>query len=206
MRDHRRPGLARIKIAALFVRGGGAIAVTTCDAAMCLPRLQRLFGVTWRLGGYYRTTWGPAAENASAVASTFPGDLATSSFSAKAHAVRQVPEHERIYGTTPDSRSQSQVPFMAGRSVGERTDADTVTSVAAEDYDVVVAKKGFGEGFMALFCDINMQAPTVQRSDHKRGDYHLLTWVKWTMAFRAMRAARGGSLGLARRVLVTCNL
>ena len=146
----------------LFVRGGGALAVTSCDAAMCLPMLQRLFGVTWRMGGYYRTTWGPAAENASAVASTFPGDLATSSFSAKAHAVRQVPEHERIYGTTPDSRSQSQVPFMAGRSVGERTDADTVTS-AAEDYDVVVAKKGFGEGFMALFCDINMQAPTVQR-------------------------------------------
>ena len=35
-----------------------------------------------------------------------------------------------------------------------------------------------------------VQAPTVQRSDHKRGDYHLLTWVKWTMAFHAMRAAR----------------
>ena len=146
-----------------FARGGGAIAVTTCDAAMALPMLQRLFGVVWAMGGYYRTTWAPARENADGVARTFPGELATSTFSAKAHAVRQVPEHERMYGTTPRSRTQSLVPFMAGREVGKREDADSVTSGAAEDYDVVVAKHAYGNGSLALFCDINMEAATVQR-------------------------------------------
>ena len=147
----------------LFVRGGGAIAVTTCDAAMCLPMLQRLFGVGWRMGGYYRTNWGPARENAESVAQAFPGNLATKPFSAKAHAVRQVPEHERLYGTTPDSRTQSLVPFMSGQSVGSRTDADSVTSAATEDYDVVIAKHSYGDGSLALFCDINMESATVQR-------------------------------------------
>ncbi|KOO30606.1 ankyrin repeat domain-containing protein 49 [Chrysochromulina tobinii] len=146
-----------------FARGGGAIAVTTCDAAMALPMLQRLFGVVWAMGGYYRTTWAPARENAEGVARTFPGELATATFSAKAHAVRQVPEHERMYGTTPRSRTQSLVPFMAGREVGKREDADSVTSGAAEDYDVVVAKHAYGNGSLALFCDINMEAATVQR-------------------------------------------
>ena len=146
-----------------FARGGGAIAVTTCDAAMALPMLQRLFGVVWAMGGYYRTTWAPARENADGVARTFPGELATATFSAKAHAVRQVPEHERMYCTTPRSRTQSLVPFMAGREVGKREDADSVTSGAAEDYDVVVAKHAYGNGSLALFCDINMEAATVQR-------------------------------------------
>ena len=80
-----------------FVQGGGAIAVTTCDAAMSLPMLQRLFGVAWTSGGSYRTSWGPSLENAAAVAATFPGALATSSFSAKAHAVRNVPELSLIH-------------------------------------------------------------------------------------------------------------
>ena len=31
-----------------FVRGGGAIAVTTCDSAMVLQSLKRLFGVCWK--------------------------------------------------------------------------------------------------------------------------------------------------------------
>ena len=146
-----------------FARGGGAIAVTTCDAAMALPMLQRLFGVVWAMGGYYRTTWAPARENADGVARTFAGELATAPFSAKAHAVRQVPEHERMYGTTPRSRTQSLVPFMAGQDVGMREDADSVTSGAAEDYDVVVAKHAYGKGSLALFCDINMEAATVQR-------------------------------------------
>jgi hypothetical protein len=64
--------------------------VTTCDAAATLPMLQRLFGVAWTSGGYCRTTtWRPCLENAAAVAATFPGALATSSFSAKAHAVQK---------------------------------------------------------------------------------------------------------------------
>ena len=146
-----------------FVHGGGAIAVTTCDAAMALPMLQRLFRVTWKMGGYYRTMWSPARENTAVVTRTFPGELATGSFSAKAHAVCHVPEHERLYGTTPDSRTQSNVPFMAGRDVGTRDDADSVTSAAAEDYDVVCARHTYGEGSIALFCDINMESATVQR-------------------------------------------
>ena len=143
-----------------FAEGGGAIAVTTCDSAMTLPMLQRLFGVTWTSGGYYRTTWGPCLENAT-VAATFPGALATSSFSAKAHAVRNVPKHERLFGTTPDSCSQSLVPSMAGREVCKRADADSVTGTP-EDYDVVVARHTYGVGALALFCDINMEPATVQ--------------------------------------------
>ena len=95
-----------------FVQGGGAIAVTTCDAAMTLPMLQRLFGVVWTVGGCYRTAWGPSLENAAAVAATFPGALATSSFSAKAHTVRDVPEHERLFGATAASASQRHAPTL----------------------------------------------------------------------------------------------
>ena len=155
-----------------FVQGGGAIAVTTCDAAMSLPMLQRLFGVAWTSGGSYRTSWGPSLENAAAVAATFPGALATSSFSAKAHAVRNVPEHERLFGTTPASASQSHVPSLVqqrdamamaaeSREVGRRVDADAVVG-APEDYDVVVARHACGAGMLVLFCDVSMEPATVQ--------------------------------------------
>ena len=155
-----------------FVQGGGAIAVTTSDAAMTLPMLQRLFGVPWTSGSYYRTTWGPSLENAAAVAVMFPGALATSSFSAKAHAVRNVPEQERLFGTTQASASQRHVPSMVQqrdamamaaeqREGGTRTDADSVLS-APEDHDVVVARHACGEGALVLFCDVSMEPATVQ--------------------------------------------
>ena len=145
-----------------FADGGGAIAVTTCDSAIVLPMLQRLFGVTWTQGGYYRTTWAQVDENAAAVATCFPGALATKSFSAKAHAVRGVPEQERMFGTTTQSRTQSMVPMFAGRDVGQRDDGDSVAG-DREDYDVVVAKRTCGAGSFTLFCDINMESETVQR-------------------------------------------
>ena len=146
-----------------FMQGGGAVAVTTADAAMVLPMLERLVGVSWQMGGYYRTTWSPDRQNATGVAAAFPGSLATGSFSAKAHAVRAVPEHERIFATTRESRTQSLVPFMAGRDVGQREDADSVASGATQDYDVVIARRAYGAGSLMLFCDINMEPETVQR-------------------------------------------
>ena len=147
-----------------FAEGGGVIAVTTCDSALTLPMLQRLFGVPWTASGYYRTTWVPSRENAAVVAASFPGALATRPFSAKAHAVRNVPEHGRLFGAAPDSchdsRTQSHVPRWDGRGVGERAEGNSVAG-PPEDYDVVVARHGYGAGALLLFCDVNMEPATV---------------------------------------------
>jgi tetratricopeptide (TPR) repeat protein len=145
-----------------FVLAGGALAVTSCDASQVLGTLQRLFGVAWQRGGYYRTTWHPVADNASVAAECFPRAVATAPFSAKAVAVRGVPERERLFSSTRDSVSQSLVPFMAGRSVGKHTDGDSVAG-AIEDFDVsvAVAEMGGHGGCVALFCDINMEVATV---------------------------------------------
>jgi hypothetical protein len=163
-----------------FVQGGGAIAVTTCDAAVTLPMLQRLFGIAWTSGGCYRTTWAPSLENAATVAATFPGALATSSFSAKAHTVRNVPEHERLFGATAASASQRHVPtltqqrdamLMAAESreamaaesgeAAQRTDADAELG-APEESDVVVARHACGAGVLLLLCDARMEPATAQ--------------------------------------------
>ena len=58
-----------------FAHGGGTIAITTSDASVCVPMLQRVFEVAWEVGGYYthKATWLPAKGNESVIADTFPG-------------------------------------------------------------------------------------------------------------------------------------
>ena len=58
-----------------FAHGGGTIAITTSDASVCVPMLQRVFEVAWEVGGYYthKATWLPAKGNESIIADTFPG-------------------------------------------------------------------------------------------------------------------------------------
>eukprot|EP00962_Isochrysis_galbana_P054609 scaffold26215_cov107-Isochrysis_galbana.AAC.6 len=76
-------------------------------------------------------------------------------------AVCGVAEGERVFGSTPNSRTQSLVPFMAGLPVGKQTDADSAAG-AVEDFDmsVAVADVGTHGGCLALFCDINMEVAT----------------------------------------------
>ena len=121
-----------------YVSAGGAVAFTSAEGFQLQPTLQRLFGTVWERSSYYRTNWSPVEANRANVSAIFPPSLASRSFSAKACSVRGVPLHERMFATTPDSRTQSHVPFMNGRPVGERSEPDSVLA-PEEDYDVVVA-------------------------------------------------------------------
>ena len=121
-----------------FVRGGGPIAITSAEPARALPTLRRLFDVDWNQGGRNRATWGPVRGNATRVEAAFPGTLATRSFNVTASAVCNVPRRERMYGAVTGSSKQRTLN------------------------DVVVAMHAYGEGSIALFCDVNMEAVTVQ--------------------------------------------
>ena len=118
-----------------FMRGGGAVAVTTADAAMVLPMLERLVGVSWKVGGYYRTNWAAVRENAANVEAAFPFALLNTMFSAKAHAVRAVPEAERMFATTPDSRC-AHAARLSHLGVRRCSDLSSARALACGQYPV----------------------------------------------------------------------
>ena len=146
-----------------FVRGGGAVAFPTSEGLQLASVMAHLFDTTWERSGYYRTSWGAAEENREHVRSTFGDRLASGTFSAKACSLRKVPPHERCFGVTDQSRTQSLVPFMAGQDVSKGDEPDSVTAdsaAMASDYDVCVATHQFGTGAVAFFGDVNCEGRT----------------------------------------------
>ena len=146
-----------------FVRGGGAVAFPTSEGLQLASVMAHLFDTTWERSGYYRTSWGAAEENREHVRSTLGDRLASGTFSAKACSLRKVPPHERCFGVTDQSRTQSLVPFMAGQDVSKGDEPDSVTAdsaAMASDYDVCVATHQFGTGAVAFFGDVNCEGRT----------------------------------------------
>ena len=146
-----------------FVRAGGAVAFPTSEGLQLVSTMARLFDTAWQGSGYYRTSWGAAEENRGHVRSTFGDRLAADAFSAKACSLCKVPPHERCFGVMDQSRTQSLVPFMAGRDVSKGDEPDSVTAdgaAMARDYDVCVATHRFGAGAVAFFGDINCEGRT----------------------------------------------
>ena len=147
-----------------FVRGGGTLAILTSEGGLLVRSgmLQRLFGVTWASARYYRTTWTPASDNLPAVEAVTPPHL-RAGFSLKASSIRKVPPTERLFGTAEGSRTQSRVPMMAGRPVGQRTEPGSVLAGAeGTDYDVAVAAHPCGAGRVVYFGDVNCELPTIE--------------------------------------------
>lgn len=140
-----------------FVREGGVVAFPSSES-MLVGTLQRLFDVEWRRSDYYRTTWDLCTENQTNVHYSFGnGSFARrilGPYSAKGNTLRGVPPHERCFGVTKDSKTQSLVPLMTGRDVS-KYDND-------EDYDIIVAMHNFGKGAIAYFGDVNAEDATIR--------------------------------------------
>ena len=141
-----------------FASAGGALCFITGEGLQLCRVLKRIFNVPWEPSSYYRTTWTLDADAGDG------GDFASAevnSFSAKACSLAKVPPGERFYGTTPDSQTQSMVPTMHGRQVGERRDPESVLD--DEDHDVCVAVRHVGNGgAVAYFGDVNCESATVK--------------------------------------------
>lgn len=139
-----------------FARAGGVVAFPSSEG-LIVSTLQDFFDVEWKLSNYYRTTWGPCLEdNESTIIRNFGcGTLSRNvikNYSAKAVSMR-VPKHERCFGVTKDSTTQSMVPFMSGLDRSKKDGED--------DYDVVVAVHDFGQGVIAYFGDVNAEDQTI---------------------------------------------
>lgn len=139
-----------------FVAAGGVVAFPSSEA-MLVSTLRKYFDVEWEVSDYYRTTWGPCIkDNEININYSFgKGNLSRriiKDYSAKGTALR-VPKHERAFGVTENSRTQSLVPHMSGKDV----------SVESKDgnYDVVVAIHDHGKGSIAYFGDVNAEPETI---------------------------------------------
>ena len=146
-----------------FAKAGGAVAFPTSDGLQASTSLKNVFGTEWEGSGYYRTNWDVAEENRAHVESVFGSGVA--GFSAKACSLKKVPAHERCWGVTEDSRTQSNVPFMAGNDVSKEGEPDSITAAAerlALDYDVCVATHQIGSGWILYAGDVNCEPHTVK--------------------------------------------
>ena len=94
-----------------FASGGGSVCFITFEGLQLSRVLKRIFNVPWEPSAYYRTTW--TLEPDAGDGGCFAG-AEVKSFSAKACSLAKVPPGDRFYGTTPDSRTQSMVPGLAG--------------------------------------------------------------------------------------------
>lgn len=135
-----------------FARAGGAVAFPSSEG-LIISTLQNYFDVEWKFSDYYRTNWGPCLEdNEINIHRNFGNGTLSKSvikgYSAKGCSFR-VPKHERCFGVTDESTTQSLVPFMAGRDKSKQEGED--------DYDVVVAVHDFGKGVIAYFGDVNAE-------------------------------------------------
>jgi len=140
-----------------FCQNGGVVAFPSSESSLvCM--LQYLFGVTWNRSEYFQTTWSPCSENLQLVNYSFgKGNFSRrliQDYSTKGNTLRGVPPHERCFGVSSTSTTQSLVPTMNGRSVPPE--------VSAEDYDVVMAMHEYGKGIIAYFGDVNAEDKTIQ--------------------------------------------
>lgn len=140
-----------------FVENGGVVAFPSSESSL-VHMLQDTFGVTWQRSGYYRTTWSPCQENEHLVKYSFGnGDFSThviKDYNVKGNTLLGVPPHERCFGVSSESRTNSLVPFMDGRDVSREEGSD--------DYDVIVAMHEHGKGVIAYFGDVNGEDETIQ--------------------------------------------
>lgn len=139
-----------------FAHAGGLVAVPSSEGLIS-STLRKYFDVEWEHNSYYRTTWGPCLEdNESNIYRNFGSGFLSrrviKEYSAKAVTLR-VPKHERCFGVTTSSRTQSLVPFMSGK--------DKSKQPGDENYDVVVAVHDFGKGVVAYFGDVNAEEQTI---------------------------------------------
>ena len=139
-----------------FVEAGGVVAFPSSEG-MLVHTLEKYFGVEWQMADYYRTTWGPCMENEQNINYSFGnGNLSRrviKNYSAKGTSLRGVPEKERCFGVTEDSRTQSLVPMMNGEDKSKSDDNG--------DYDVIVAMHDYGKGCVAYFGDVNAEQETI---------------------------------------------
>ena len=137
-----------------FVQQGGVAAFPSSEGAL-LSTFEKFFHTTWKQSGYYRTNWGPCTENMLNINHSFGnGHLSRGvirPYSAKSVSFKNVPAHERCFGVTSESRTQSLVPMMDGLDVS-----------TGPDYDVNVAMHNFGNGCVAYFGDVNCEEPTIR--------------------------------------------
>lgn len=77
-------------------------------------------------------------------------------FSCKGTTLR-VPKHERCFGVTENSKTQSMVPFMSGKDVSKESEDD--------NYDVIIAMHDYGKGVIAYFGDVNAEHQTIHLVD-----------------------------------------
>jgi len=93
-----------------FVRAGGVVAFPSSEGIPVIT-MGDYFNVEWKCGDYYRTTWGPCIENEKNINYSFGnGNLSRriiKNYSAKGTCLNGVPKHERCFGVTKDSRTQS---------------------------------------------------------------------------------------------------
>jgi tetratricopeptide (TPR) repeat protein len=140
----------------MFVHAGGVVAFPSSEG-MLVSSMEKYFNVKWKLSDYYRTNWGPCLEeNERNVYYSFGnGNLSRrviKEYSAKGVSLR-VPKHERCFGVTEKSRTQSLVPFMSGLDKAKKSDD--------ENYDVIVAVHDYGKGSIAYFGDCNAEHQTI---------------------------------------------
>jgi len=69
----------------------------------------------------------------------------------------RVPKHERCFGVTENSKTQSMVPFMSGKDVSKESEDD--------NYDVIIAMHDYGKGVIAYFGDVNAEHQTIHLVD-----------------------------------------
>lgn len=106
-----------------FARAGGLVAFPSSEGLIS-STLRKYFDVEWEHMNYYRTTWGPCLEdNENNIYRNFGcGTLSRNvirEYSAKAVTL-WVPEHERCFGVTKSSRTQSLIPFKNGLDVSKK--------------------------------------------------------------------------------------
>jgi hypothetical protein len=140
-----------------FVHAGGVVAFPSSEGVVPVLTMAKYFDVEWNATNYYRTIWGPCLEDNERNINYSFGNGSLSrrvikEYSAKGTSLR-VPKHERCFGVTENSRTQSLVPFMAG--------LDKAKTSSDENYDVIVAVHEYGKGSVAYFGDCNAEDQTI---------------------------------------------
>lgn len=141
-----------------FAAAGGVVAFPSSEG-LIVSTLKKLFDVEWKLGNYYRTTWGPCLNvNERNIHFSFGnGNYARRiimEYSAKAVTMKSVPYHERCFGVTDHSKTQSLVPFKDGQDVSAKPEDP--------NYETVVAMHEYGKGVIAYFGDVNAEDQTIE--------------------------------------------
>jgi len=140
-----------------FATAGGVVAFPSSEGN-CVTSLAKLFDVQWKVASYYRTNWAPCLEdNEKNINYSFGnGNLSRriiTEYSAKGVSLNDVPPHERCFGVSENSETQSMSMMMTGQTVARKPGDD--------NYDVVVAMHQYGKGVIAYFGDVNAEDHTM---------------------------------------------